>query len=277
MLSSAFVLVAALASQGALPDQLVVSFAVTDKKGNAVEDLKPEEVRVVEGGSARAVDRLELDRRPLTVALVVDASAAVGGALRPDFVPAAVGFLQRLPPGSTFSVWITSDRPKLLVPDGTDVKAAEDALRSVAPFGNNAAVDTMVAASQALATVEGRRTAVVAVVSASMGDVSINVDAEVAKASMRPAYMVVGVIVGGQDARLEDAVKALTSRTGGFYERVFSTMAVDAQLGKVTDLLGAQYRAAYKPTVDPRAAKVDVTTSRKGARLRMSQRFSLTW
>jgi hypothetical protein len=54
-------------------------------------------------------------------------------------------------------------------------------------------------------------------------------------------------------------------------------MAVDAQLRRVTDLLAAQYRAAYRPTADPRSARVEVTTSRKGARLRMSQRFSLAW
>jgi hypothetical protein len=274
---SAFILAAVLAFQGALPEQLVLSMTVTDKKGKPIEDLKPEEVQVVENGSARGIEKLALDRRPLTVALVMDTSAGVGSFLRPDFVPAAVGFLQRLPPGSTFSVWITSDRPKLLVPDGTDVKAAEEALRSVAPFGNNAAVDTMIAASQALANVEGRRTAVVSVVSASMGDVSIDVGSELQKASMRPTYLVVEVIVGAQDARLEDAVKLLTARTGGFHERVFSTMAVEGQLRRTTDLLAAQYRVAYKPTTDPRSTKVEVKVTRKDTKTRMSQRVSVAW
>jgi hypothetical protein len=274
---SAFILAGLLALQGALPEQLVVSLTVTDKKGKPVEDLKAGEVQVVENGTARPVDKLELDRRPLTVALVIDTSAGVGSFLRPDFVPAAVGFLQRLPSGSTFSVWATSDRPKLLVPEGTDIKAAEDALRSVAPFGNNAAVDTIIAASQELAKAEGRRTAVVSVVSASMGDVSIDVGSELPKASMRPVYMVVEVIVGAQDARLEDAVKSLTSRTGGFHERVFSTMAVEGQLRRVNDLLMAQYRAGYKPTADPRSTKIEVKVARKDTRTRMAQRLSVGW
>ena len=273
----AFILAALLALQGALPEQLVVSLTVTDKKGKPIEDLKAGEVQVVENGAAHPIDRLELDRRPLTVALVIDTSAGVGSFLRPDFVPAAVGFLQRLPPGSTFSVWSTSDRPKLLVPEGTDIKAAEDALRGIAPFGNNAAVDTIIAASQELAKAEGRRTAVVSVVSASMGDVSIDVGSELPKASMRPVYMVVEVIVGAQDARLEDAVKSLTSRTGGFHERVFSTMAVEAQLRRVNDLLMAQYRAGYKPTADPRSTKVEVKVARKDTRTRMSQRLTVGW
>jgi hypothetical protein len=274
---SSLLLLALVAWQTAMPDQLVLSFTATDKKGKPIEDLKAEEVQVIENGKASAVDKVELDRRPLSVALVVDTGSDMGSALQADLVPAAIGFVERLPPGSTFSVWVTSDRPKLLAPDGSDVKAADKALRGVASFGSNAAVDTMVAASQELAKVENRRTAVVAVTSASMGAVTIDVGAELARASLRPVYLVVEVIVGNQDARLEDAVKMLSTRTGGFHERVFTTMSVDGQLRKITDLLSGQYRAGYRPTVDPRSAKVDVKTSRKNTRLRMSQRLSTGW
>jgi hypothetical protein len=274
---SAVVLAILLSLQGALPEQLVLSFTATDKKGKPIEDLKAAEVQVLEAGKGRGVDRVERDTRPLSVALVVDSSVGVAAQLRPDIVPAAVGFLQRLPAGSTFSVWTTTDRPRQLVPEGADVKAAEDALRGVAPFGNNAAVDTMIAASQELAKMEGKRTAVVAIVSASMGEVSIDVGSEMQKASLRPMYAVVEMIVGGQDARLEDAVKSLTSRTGGFHERVFSTMAVEAQLRRVSDLLAAQYRLLYKPGVDPRTTPLDVKVTRKDARSRMSQRMSVAW
>lgn len=271
------ILLALLAVQAALPDQLVLSFIAADKKGKPVEDLAAGEVQVLEQGKPRTVDRIELDRRPLTVALVVDTSAGVAAALRPDIIPAAAGFLQRLPAGSTFSVWTTSDRPKLLVAEGSDVGAAEGALRGVAPFGNNAAVDTLIAASQELAKLEGRRTAVVSVVSASMGDISIDVGAEMQKASLRPVYMVVEVIVGAQDARLTDAAKSLTSRTGGFHETVFSTMAVEAQLRRVSGLLAAQYRVGYKPTADPRGTRLEIKVTRKDVRARMSQRLSVGW
>src|SRR4051812_20529224 len=231
----AFILSALLAWQGAaLPDQLVLSFTASDKKGKAVEDLKAEDVQVVENGSAHALAKLELDRRPLSIALVVDTGAGAGDTLHADLVPAAINFAKRLPAGSSFSVWTTSDRPKLLVPDGTDVKAAEDALRGIAPYGSNAAVGTIVSASQDLAKLEGRRTAVVAVTTASMGEVTIDVGAELAKASLRSTYMVVEVINGNQDARLEDAVKMLSLRTGGFHERVFSTMAVEGQMQRIT-------------------------------------------
>jgi hypothetical protein len=275
---AAFMLAALLAWQGAgLPDQLVLSFTATDKKGRPVEDLKLEDVQVVESGAAHAIGKLELDRRPLTVALVIDSSALAGDAFRADLVPAAMNFVKRLPPESTFSVWITSDRPKRLVPDGTDAKAAEDALRGIAPYGSNAVVDTIVDASQELAKIEGRRTAIVAVTSANMGEVTIDVGAELAKVSLRPTFMSVEVIVGNQDARLEDALKALSFRTGGFHERVFSTMAVEAQMRRISDLLASQYRAAYRPTADPRSTKIEIKTSRKDVKLKLSQRLSAAW
>ena len=271
------VLTFVLTGQAQIPAELVISFTVTDKKGKAIEDVKPEEVSIEENGAKRPPVKLELDRRPLTVALVVDSSMPPGTALQADIVPAVVSFLQKLPPESRFSVWTTSDRPKELVREGTDAKAAEEALKSIAPFGNNAAIDTMVAASQTLGAIEGRRTAVVALTSSSMGDITVDVGAQLGKASPRPIYAVVEVILGGQDARLEDAVKAQTARSGGFHERVFSTMSIATQLGRVIDLLAAQYRAAYAPTVDPRSAKLDVKISRKDARLKMSQRLSTAW
>jgi hypothetical protein len=268
---------ALLAGQAAIP-QLVVSFSASDKNGKAITDLKPDEVSVIENGQKRTVDRMELDARPLTVALVVDSSVLMGNAFQADVVPAAIGFLKRLPADSQFSVWITSDRPKQLVADGTDVKTAEDALRATAAFGSNAAIDTLIAASQELAKIDNaRRTAVVAVTSASMGAVSIDVHAELPKASLRPSYAIVEVILMDQDAALEDSIKALTARSGGFHQRVFAAMAVDGQLRRVAEQLGARYRLAYKPEADPRTATIEVKTSRKNTRVGMSSSFSTQW
>jgi hypothetical protein len=140
----------------ALPDELVISAVVLDKKGHAVLDLKPEEFVVTESGSERPIARAELDSRPLNVALLLDTSTLMGDTYNADVIPAAVSFLKRLPQGATFSIWSTSDRPKVIVEQGTDVSAVETKLRNVAPFGHNAALDTLVAASQELAKDETR-------------------------------------------------------------------------------------------------------------------------
>src|SRR5436309_1853498 len=139
-----------------------VTVTFTDDKGNPVEGLVPEEVALLENGVARDVTSLQLDRRPLTLALLVDTSAAVNSSYRLTMVDALMGFLGRLPMGSTYALWTTGDRPTKLVDYTDDVSAAAKALRRVAPQGGNTMLDALVEASADLKKREGERTAVVA-------------------------------------------------------------------------------------------------------------------
>jgi hypothetical protein len=279
MMPAAVLLGAALVlAQGQVPEELVVSIAVTDKRGHPIEDLQPEEVTVQENGVGLPVSRLELDRRPMRVALVLDSSAALGTAFQADVVPAALSFIKRLPPETVVSAWVTSDRPRQVLEATTDARAAQDALRQVAPLGENAAVDTIVAASQELASADRHhRTAVVIVTSATMGSITTDVGAQLGRASFRPTFVAVELIAGQQDARVEDALKLLVNRTGGFHERVFSAMAVETQLRRISEHLASSYRVAWQPKVDPRGAKLEVKVSRKDTRTRMAQRLSTAW
>jgi hypothetical protein len=280
MIIDALLALSLLTPQAApLPDQLVISVVVTDRKGRPIVDLAPGEVTVKEGGTTLPVSRLERDTRPLKVAVVVDTSANLGGTLQSDIVPAVVSFLRRLPEGTSFAVWSTTDRPKQIVEDGTDVAAAEEKLRSIPVFGNNAAVETMVAASRAVAGAEGHRSAVVLVTTATMGDVRADIQALMPQASLKPTYIAVEFVQGqGQgDVRLEDAIKLLVNRTAGLHERIYSSMAFETQLRRAVDLLGAQYRVAWKPGTDPRQAKIEVKVSRKDTKVVQAQRLSTAW
>lgn len=281
MVASLFALALLAPQAPALPDQLVISVVVTDKKGKPVGDLAASEVSLKEGGATIPVVRFEADTRPLDVALVLDSSENLGSTFASDIVPAVLEFIKRLPPGSRYAVWTTSDRPKLLIPMGaaTDVKATETTLRSIPTFGNNAAVETMVEASKDAAKADNHRSAVVLVTSATMGSVDADARALLPQASIRPTYMAVEFVQeGGQgDARLEDSIKLLVGRTAGFHERVFSSMAIDTQLRKALDLLGGQYRLAWKPQADPRQTKIEVKVSRKDTKVIQAQRLSTVW
>ena len=265
----------------ALPEQLVISVVVTDKKGKPMADLTAAEVSVKEGGATRPVTRLEADTRPLDVALVLDTSSTLGSTYASDVVPAVLEFIKRLPQGSRYGIWTTSDRPKVLVEMGTspDIKATEERLRSTPTVGNNAAVETIVLASQEAARTEGHRSAVVLVTCATMGDVRADVQALLPQASLRPVYVAVEFVQGaGQgDVRLEDAIKFLVGRTAGSHERVFSSMAIDTQLRRAIDLLASQYRLSWKPQIDPRQTKIEVKVSRKDAKVVQAQRLSTVW
>lgn len=278
---SLFALAFVVAQQPTLPDQLVISVVVTDKKGKPVTDLTAAEVSVKEGGATVPVTRLEADTRPLDVALVLDTSQNIGSTYASDVVPAALEFIKRLPAGARYAIWTTTDRPKVLIEmgAGTDLKVTEERLRSTPTLGNNAAVETIVTASQDAARTEGHRAAVVLVTSATMGDVSADVQALLPKASLRPTYIAVEFVQGGGqgDARLEDSIKLLVGRTAGMHERVFSSMAIDTQLRRAVDLLGGQYRLSWKPQTDPRQTKIEVKVSRKDAKVVQAQRLSTAW
>ena len=262
-----------------LPDQLVIAAVVTDKEGHPVTDLKPDEIVVQENGADRPTVRAERDARPLKVALVLDSSAAMGGAYASDVVPAAVAFLKRLPAGTGFTVWSTSDHPRRIVDEGTDLKAAEDKMRTLSPFGANAAVDTLVEASRDAGAFDDQRGAVVIVTSASMEGVTVDLQSLLPTASFKPTFAAVEVVLnsGDQDARLHDALKLMSSRTAGFHERVFTTMSIAAQLERVQDLLASQYRVAWKPGADPRQVKIEVKVKRPDTKVVQAMRISTDW
>jgi len=281
LVESLFACALLAAQPAALPEQLVISVVVTDKKGKPITDLTASEVTVKEGSASQPVTRLEADTRPLDVALVLDTSANIGSTYASDVVPAALEFIKRLPLAARYAIWTTADRPKVLVEMGAaiDLKSTEERLRSTPTLGNNAAVETIVAASQDAAKTEGRRAVVVLVTSATMGDVQADVQALLPQASLRPTYIAVEFVQGGGqgDARLEDSIKVLVGRTAGFHERVFSSMAIDTQLRKAIDFLGGQYRLSWKPQIDPRQTKIEVKVSRKDTKVIQAQRLSTAW
>jgi hypothetical protein len=106
MTFAAFAAAVMLAAQQApaLPDEVVISAVVLDKKGRPVLDLRPDEFVVTEGGSERPIMRAEIDSRPLNVALLLDSSLSMGNTYNADVIPAAVSFLNKLPQGAIFQL-----------------------------------------------------------------------------------------------------------------------------------------------------------------------------
>src|SRR5262245_14417982 len=91
------------------PLSRTVSVTVTDEKGAAVGGLAREDVAVVENGVARDVVSFSLDKRPLTVAFLLDTSAAIRTSYRLHVVAAVTAFLSGLPEGSQFALWTVGD------------------------------------------------------------------------------------------------------------------------------------------------------------------------
>jgi len=252
---------------------------ITDSKGTAVRGLVPEEAAVVENGVARNVTRLEEDRRPLTVAVIVDSSAPMGTFYRLHVVDSVVQLLNQLPSGSRFAVWSTGDRPQKIVDWGDDVAAASRALKRTAPQGGNTVLDAIVDAAADLRQKEGERSAVVVVSGVGVGFSNYERRQVVEKAKVGGAtFMVVQFDETGEPSQAAgEAVTrldydyvfdSLTRQSGGLRELTMSAMGVPGALVKVAQALKAPYRLSYTTVPDLKERKVEVRVARPGVKVR---------
>jgi len=262
------------ASPAAEAEVRAVTVTVTDDKGNPVEGLVQEEVALLENGVARDVTALQLDRRPLTLALLVDTSAAVNSSYRLTMVEALKGFLARLPSGTTYALWTTGDRPTKIVDYTDDVAAASRALARVAPQGGSTMLDALVEASLDLKKKEGERTAVVAVtavgVEFSSRDRFRVVEEAQKNAGLFAAVQIEEGVTDFENRGSYDYVLSeLTRKTGGLHETTLSFMGMDAALRKLNGQLRAQYRLTYATLPELKSRKIEVKVARPGVKVRV--------
>ena len=207
-----------VAAQQPVPQQLVASLRVVDKKGAPFTDLAPNEFDVKENGQSRTIVRAELDTRPLSVALVLDSNGTLSTAFMQNVVPAAVAVLNALPQGTVLDVWSTGDRPTHVVTAQSDRAAVEAAVKRIAASGTNMLLDTIAAASQALPSGEDRRTAVIVLTSGSIGDnAGRGVQEALNATSMRPTFVSIEMILGERDGRVGTELTYLAEHTAGSY------------------------------------------------------------
>lgn len=261
-----------------------LTITVTDKKGQPIEGLTSDEIAVTENGVAREISRVELDRRPLTLALIVDTSQPMSTTFRLQVVDPVIQFLTKLPEDSRFTVWTTGDRPTRIVDEyTTDVGVAAKALRRVAPQGGNTLLDTLVEASRDLAKREGERTAVVVVTGLGIGFRNYDKYQVVREGAKSGATFLTLQIEEGRlppgagsagagevdSSEYEFALSGLAKDSGGRQESTLSAMGVTSGLLKLGAELRGQYRLAYLGLPGVSDPKVKVTVAREGANVRV--------
>lgn len=251
-----------------------LTVTLLDEKDREVTDVSASDVALVENGVSRDITSFKPDRRPLSVAVLVDTSAAVGAAYRLNVVEAVVGFVARLPEGTRYALWTTGDRPTKVVDHTDDRGAAGTALRRVAPQGGNYMLDALSEASTDLKKLsrEGDRTAVVAVT--FMGPEFSYLDkyrsAEVAEKNAE-VFLSVQVDSGDADFEMRSNVSYVMDRlaraTGGRYDIVLSAMGTDTALRKLSAHLRSGYRLAYATVPDLKKRTLDLSVARLGTKV----------
>jgi VWFA-related protein len=247
---------------------------ILDEDGDPVAGLERNDVALIENGVARDITSFAPDRRPLSVALLVDTSASVQSAYRLNMVDAIVAFVVRLPLGTRYAIWTTGDRPQKILDYTDDRQAAAKALKMVAPRGGNYMLDALAEAAADLKDLqrEGDRSAVVAI--SAMGP----------ELSYRDRYRAVGEAEDDADlflaleieegdadfemrSNLSYALDRLSRQSGGDFERVLSSLATDGALRKLSPYLAAGYRIAYATVPDLKKRKLELTVARPGTRV----------
>ena len=280
-------LLAGLAMPQAVASQAVtrsVTVAVYTKKSAPVADLVAEEVSVVEDGKKRTVLGLELDTRPLEVAVVIDSSVVMASSYRSDLVSAVTAFWKALAPDSRVAVW-TSGPPSKVVAFGTELATAEPRLQAVATAGKNYALDALLDAAGGLGDRGDHRHVLVYV---GGGDIegSQSRSAEMVRAiGQAGATPMIVLITGGASAGSAvggpTSGSSFTTDVQGYFEQVaagyrgscvvvLSTQAALKALQDVAADLASQYRVRYESTAgDPAPPKVEVR--RKGVKVRVGR------
>ena len=271
-----FLLAQAAAGPAAEADALVrtVMVTVTDEKGAPIQGLVREEVALVENGVAREIVSLQLDKRPLTLAFLVDTSEAIRNAYRLHVVDAVLDFLRGLPEGSRHAVWTTGDRPTKLVDFTDDPTAADKSLRRVAPQGGSTLLDAIVEASADLKKKEGERSAIV-ILTAVGPEFSSAFRERVVERAAGVAIVFLSLLVEEGATDLENrnnydyVLSGLARKSGGLFEVTLSAMGVDRGLKTLGAALAGQYRLTYATPPDLKERKLEVTVARPGARVRL--------
>lgn len=270
-----------LASPSPAADEVrTVTITVTDDKGQPIESLAPEDVAIVENGTTRTFSRLERDRRPLRLAVVVDTSEPMGEHYRSQLVEPLLRFLARLPEETQFSVWTTGDRPNKVVDYGDGATAAAKALRRVFPTGGNTLFDALVEASRDLQSKEAGRSAMVVVTGTGIGfanysreqvvDIVRPSGATLWAAQIEETRAAAGRGAGEVSQSDYDYVLSrLADETGGRREVLLSAMGTAQALDRFAAELKSQYRLTFETVASLKNRKLEVKVARPGTRVRI--------
>jgi VWFA-related protein len=264
------------AAPATAPGTEVRALTVTllDEKDREVTDVSAADVAVVENGVSRDITSFKPDRRPLSVAVLVDTSAAMGSSYRLNVVEAVVGLVSRLPDGTRYALWTTGDRPTKIVDHTDDRGAAGKALRLVAPQGGNYMLDAFSEASIDLKknSREGDRAAVVAVTGTGP-EFSYRDKHRAEEEAEKNAELFLSVEIDSGDAdadaraNLSYVMERLAHATGGRYDNILSAMGTDGALRKLSAHLRSGYRLAYATVPDLKKRSLDLSVARVGTRV----------
>jgi VWFA-related protein len=243
-------------------NMVALTFTVTDKKGNSVTGLKSSDLVIREDGIEQKITALAEGRQLFRAGSQGDESAGVSVFILfdtsnrmysgfPHACDAIAGFIRLLPPGDSAALYTFSRnlfRSATLSPDHALTRAG---LRNLSAGDDTALFNSILLTARDAAVVAGRK----AIVVFSNGPDTASVIGpddvgRVAEDEGIPIY-IISTRDQAQDHPLNQALKTLTSRTGG---KLYAAQNWEKQVNALADIradIGSAYTAYYYPEPNP--------------------------
>ena len=258
-----------------------VYVSVLDDKGAPVTDLTAADFRIREDGVAREVLKVAPATERLTVALLLDDSAASRDAVQ-MIREGATDFVKALDGKAEIALITFGDRPTIVQDYTTDQKRLLDAIGRVFPrsAAGSYFMDAIVETTKGFEKRDAKRPVIAAVLMEDPHEFSnlyysqVLDDLAKAGAALHVIAMGTPTAPDTDEVRNRNEVLALgTERTGGRRDQVLAVTAIPVKLTQLADELAHQYVVTYsRPETLIPPEKLDVTVTRPGLTARARTR-----
>jgi VWFA-related protein len=219
---------------------------ITDSRGRYVDDLKPEEFTILEGGQTKPVFAFENHTASVSVALLFDTTGSMENAL-PSLKSAALHFLDELRPEDSVAVYSFNSRVTPLQSYTTDKVAAQRAVLRAHASGTTALYDALLRVNHDMAGRAGKKVILVF----TDGDDNASMltsGAAILRAKARgiPIY----TIAEGEALDHPELISQLSNishSTGGTSFLIRKLSDISAVFQKISDDLMHGYLLAFQP------------------------------
>jgi VWFA-related protein len=259
----------------AIPRSLYVS--VLDDKGMPIPDLGPSDFIVREDNVAREILRVAPASDPILLALLVDTSQASNSFIR-DYRQALPLFIDKVTGDEAGSRNLVSligigERPTILTDytsNKADLNKGVQRLFAI-PASGTYLLDAIIEVSQGIKKRQPERAVIVALTSEGpeLSDRNYQMVLDALHASGAAFHV---IVIGTPVNRSQDRQIVLsrgTEETGGRYDNIFVTSALDTKLKQVAAELTSQYRVTYarpQTLIPPERIKIETTRAKATAR-----------
>jgi len=236
-------------------DLVNVLFAVTDRKGKFIPNLRREHFTVFEDGKPQSITNFSADTDlPLTIALLLDTSGSVRDRLRFEQEAATEFFYSTLIRGKDRALVISFDSGVDLIQDYTDdAEKLSKSIRDIRAGGGTSLYDAIhFSASQKLAKQNGRR---IMVVISDGDDNSSRLSMTEALETVQRNDVVIYTIStnsagfgADKNGRADKVLKTFADETGGKMFSPFKLQDLNTNFRDIADELRLQYTLGYRPT-----------------------------